>query len=136
ERGLRGLGRRLAGAGVRVAEGIAGEPVASIGIRRRAVRLPYARVADAAELRSALTGDRRYWAETLLGRLEREGRLPDAETSEVQVLRLGRHWIVATPGETVLEIGLSIERGLAELGLARPERGDLVITIGYANDYV
>ena len=42
---------------------------------------------------------------------------------------------MATPGETTLEIGLSIERGLIELGLAHPERGDVVVTIGYANDY-
>jgi neutral ceramidase len=133
---LLALGRQLGGEAVRVAESLAGEPVASIGIARRAVRLPYARVADAAELRAALTGPRRYWAEALLDRIEREGKLPEAETSEVQVLRLGRHWTVATPGETVLEIGLAIERGLAELGLARPERGDLVVTVGYANDYV
>jgi hypothetical protein len=130
------LGRQLGGEVVRVAEGLAGEPVASIGIRLQAVRLSYARVADTAELRAALSGPRRYWAEALLGRIERDGRLPEAEMSEVQVLRLGRHWIVATPGETVLEIGLAIERGLSELGLRQPERGDLVVTVGYANDYV
>src|SRR2546423_1566129 len=77
-----------------------------------------------------------WWAEGMLDRLAREGSLPEAETSEVQVLRLGRHWLVALPGETMLEIGLSIERGLVELGLAKPERGDLTLTIGYANDYV
>ena len=54
----------------------------------------------------------------------------------MQVIRLGRHWLLATPGETTLEIGLSIERGMAEWGLARPERGDLTLPVGYANGYV
>jgi len=52
------------------------------------------------------------------------------------VLHLGRHWIVGTPGETMLEIGLAIERGLVESGLADPTRGDLTLALGYANDYV
>ena len=56
--------------------------------------------------------------------------------AEVQVLRVGRHWLVALPGETTLEIGLSIERGLVERGLADPARGDMTLAVGYANGYV
>ena len=105
------LGRLLGSEVVQVAERIVAEPVPSIAIASREVWLPYA---------------------------ERPGggALPDGESAEVQVLRIGRHWLVATPGETTPEIGLGIERGLAELGLARPERGDLVLPLGYANGYV
>lgn len=130
------LGRLLGSAVVNAAERVVGEPVSTIAIGRRSVRLPYARVASAAELRAALDGPRNYWARALLDRIERGDPLPDAEETEVQVLRLGRHWLVALPGETTLEIGLAIERGLADLGRARPEEGDSVVTIGYANDYV
>jgi hypothetical protein len=72
----------------------------------------------------------------MLARLEQEGHLPDHEMAEVQVLRLGGHWLAATPGETTLELGQSIERGLVELGLAHPDRDDLTLAIGYANGYV
>jgi hypothetical protein len=130
------LGRWLGSEVVQVAERIASEPVAALAVGQRLVRLPYARIPDEAELRAALAGRHGFWARALIHRLERDGRLPEAETSEVQVLRLGRHWLVATPGETTLEIGLSIERGLVELGLAHPDRGDLTLTVGYANDYV
>lgn len=129
------LGRWLGSEVVQVAERIVAAPVASIAVGRREVQLPYARLPDAAELRTALEGPRRTWAQAMFDRLERQGRLPESETAEVHVLRLGRHWIAVTPGETTLEIGLAIERGLVELGLARPERGDLALAVGYANDY-
>jgi neutral ceramidase len=130
------LGRWLGSEVVKTAEQIAGEPVPRIAVARRDVHLPYAHVPDAAELRTHLGGPTHYWAAALLDRLERDGRLPTAETTEVQVLRLGRHWIIALPGETTLEIGHSIERGLVEFGLAQPEMGDLTLVLGYANDYV
>jgi hypothetical protein len=130
------LGRWLGSEVVRVAEQIAGEHPAGLAIGRQEVVLPYARVPGPAELRAALDGPRAFWAGALLAKLEQAGRLPEAERTEVQVLRLGRHWLVALPGETTLEIGLAVERGLAELGLVRPERGDLVLTVGYANDYL
>jgi hypothetical protein len=133
---LTALGRWLGSEVVQVAERSPGRPVESIAAGRREVRLAYARVADEAEIQAALETPRRYWAEFLLERIAREGTLPAFETTEVQVIRLGRHWLVATPGETVLEIGQSIERGFVELGLADPSQGDQVITIGYANDYV
>jgi hypothetical protein len=130
------LGRRLGSEAVGVAERIASEPVDRIGIARREVKIPYARVPDAAELRAHLDGPLRYWATAMLERLERDGSLPESEVVEVQVLRLGRHWIVALPGETTLEIGLAVERCLADCGLADPARGDLTLALGYANDYV
>ncbi len=130
------LGRQLGSEVVKVAERIVGEAVESIGVASREVQFPYAQLPDEAEIRAELGGRRDYWARAMLDRLDRDGRFPEAETSEVQVIRLGRHWLVATPGETVLEIGLSIERGFAELGVAQPARGDLVLPIGYANDYV
>lgn len=133
---LRLLGRRLGSAVVQAAEASTAEPVARIAMATREVTLPYAALPTVGDLRAALAGPRRYWAEALLERLERDGHLPDAETSEVQVLRLGRHWLVALPGETTLEIGMAIERSLTELGLARPGRGDMTVSIGYANDYV
>jgi neutral ceramidase len=133
---LRVLGRLLGSEVVQVAERVVAEPVERVAIGRRDVWLPYTRVPDPVELRDALDGARVEWAQLMLARLEREGRLPAGEMAEVQVLRLGRHWLVATPGETTLEIGLSIERGLIELGLAQPERGDLTLVIGYANGYV
>lgn len=129
------LGRQLGSEVVQVAERVEGEPLATIAVARREVRLPYGHVPDAAQLRAALDGPRRAWARTMLARLDQAGRLPDHETAEVQVLRLGRHWLLATPGETTLEIGQSIERGLVELGLAHPEHGDLALAVGYANGY-
>jgi len=109
------LGRQLGSEVVRVAEAIgAGEPVGGIAAGRRPVWLPYGPAPDGAPLPPESAG----------------------ETAEVQVLRIGRHWLLATPGETTLEIGLSIERGMAELGLADPARGDLALAVGYANGYV
>ncbi len=131
------LGRLLGSEVVRVAEEIPeGEAVGEIGVGRREVWLPYSRVPDEATLREALDGPHGAWARATLDRLRRDGRLPEGEMAEVQVIRLGRHWLLATPGETTLEIGLSIERGMAEWGLARPERGDLTLAVGYANGYV
>jgi neutral ceramidase len=129
------LGRRLGSEVVRVAEAITTGPAAGLAVGRREVWLPYAPVPGVAELKAALDGPQGWWARAMLDRLEREGRLPDGEMSEVQVLRVGRHWLVALPGEPMLEIGLSIERGLAELGLACPERGDLTLALGYSNGY-
>jgi len=133
---LRVLGRSLGGAVLQAAEATTAETVEGIAMATREITLPYAALPAVDDLRAALSGPRRYWAQALLDRLDREGRLPDAETTEVQVLRLGRHWLVALPGETTLEIGLAIERSLKELGLARPDRGDMALSIGYANDYV
>jgi hypothetical protein len=130
------LGRLLGSAVVRATEEAAAETITSIDMAHAEVVLPYAHVPSAADLHSALEGPRRYWAQALLAQIEREGRLPEAVTTEVQVLRLGRHWLVALPGETTLEIGLSIERGFAEWGLCHPERGDAVLCLGYTNDYV
>lgn len=133
---LRVLGRRLGSAVVQAAAATTAETVNGIAMATREVTLAYTAVPAADELRAALNGPRRYWAQALLERLERDRCLPDHETTEVQVLRLGRHWLVALPGETTLEIGLAIERSLLELGLAQPDRGDMTLTIGYANDYV
>ena len=128
------LGRWLGSEVIRVAERVVAEPASMVAVGRRAVRLPYANVPDAAELRAALGSPRAGWAEALLARLERDGGLPEAETTEVQVLRLGRHWIVALPGETTLEIGRAIESAFYDLGLVGET--DAVLTVGYANDYV
>jgi neutral ceramidase len=129
------LGRRLGGAVLQAAEALPAGAVETIAMATREVTLPYASLPTVEDLQAALAGPRRYWARALLERLERED-LPEAEITEVQVLRLGRHWLVALPGETTLEIGLAIERSLAELGLARPDQGDMTLSIGYANDYV
>jgi hypothetical protein len=130
------LGRWLGAEVVRVAERIAADRDGSLAIGRREVRLPYARLPEPSELRAALESPRAAWARAMLDRIAAEGRLPDAETTEVQVLRIGPHWIVALPGETTLEIGLAVERAFDELGLARGEDGESVVTVGYANDYV
>ena len=129
------LGRLLGSEVLRVAEGLVGEEAATLGFASRQVALPYSHVPGAAELRDEALrgGDLRWWAEGLLDVLARDGRLPDHEMGEVAVLRLGRHWIAATPGETLIEIGWSIERGLVELGLADSERGDMTLALGYAN---
>jgi len=133
---LRVLGRRLGSAVVGAAERVVGEPVQTLAAGRGEAYLPYARVPDAAELRAAVGGPQDLWARAMLERLETEGALPAGETVPVHVLRLGRHWLVTTPGETLLEIGLSVERGLAELGLADPAAGDLTLCLSYANGYV
>lgn len=127
------LGRILGSEVVGVAERLECEPVGDIAVASREVALPYSHVPGEAELRAATGPDDAGWARALLGVIERDGRLPDHETGEVAVLRLGRHWIVTTPGETLIEIGWSIERGLVELGLADPERGDMTLALGYAN---
>lgn len=130
------LGRMLGSEVVQVAERIVGAPVSSIAMGRQMVCLPYSHVPDEGELRAALSGPKGFWAETLLDQLALGERLPEDEMAEVQVLRVGRHWLVALPGETTLEIGLSIERGLVERGLADPARGDMTLAVGYANGYV
>ena len=127
------LGRVLGSEVVGVAERIQCEQVEGIAVASREVVLPYSHVPDEAELRSATDPDDVGWARALLEVTKRDGRLPDHETGEVAVLRVGRHWIVTTPGETLLEIGWSIERGLVELGLADPEQGDMALALGYAN---
>lgn len=114
---LRVLGRRLGSAVVGAAERVVGEPVASLASGRREVFLPYGPAAPP-------------------GGAGGDSVPPGGETVTVHVLRLGRHWLVATPGETFLEIGLSVERGLAELGLADPAAGDLTLCLSYANGYV
>lgn len=130
------LGRLLGSAVIQVAERIVAEPVPSIAAARRQVWLPYATVPPEEELRRLASGPLAAWADAMLERLARDGSLPAGEYAEVQVLRLGRHWLVATPGETTPEIGFAIERGLTELGVAHPDRGDLVLPVGYANAYV
>jgi hypothetical protein len=135
------LGRLLGSEVVRVAEEIGGERPDGAGmgsglaLARREAYLPYARVPAETELRAALEGPRGWWARAMLHLLHRDARLPQGEIGEVHVLRLGRHWLVTTPGETAQGIGRSIERGLAELGLAHPERGDQVLALGYTNGY-
>ncbi len=127
------LGRILGSEVVAVAEQLECEPVGDIAVASREVELPYSEVPGEAELRAAAGPDDAGWAGALLDVIERDGRLPDHETGEVAVLRLGRHWIATTPGETLVEIGWSIERGLVELGLADPGRDDMTLTLGYAN---
>lgn len=127
------LGRILGSEVVGVAERIECEPVDDVAVASRQVALPYSHVPGEAELRAEAEQDEYGWAGALLEIIERDGRLPDHETGEVAVLRLGRHWVVTTPGETLVEIGWSIERGLVELGLAEPGRGDLALALGYAN---
>ncbi len=127
------LGRILGSEVVGVAERLECEHVDDIAVASREVILPYSHVPGEAELRAATGPDDAGWARALLEAIERDGGLPDHETGEVAVLRLGRHWIVTTPGETLIEIGWSIERGLVELGLADPERGDVTLALGYSN---
>ena len=132
---LQVLGRSLGTEVVQVAERLVGQPVDSIGLASAMVTLPYSHVPDEAELRG-MAGDERLgiWAEGLLEKLGRDGGLAAGDTAgEVAVIRIGRHWTVSLPGEPMLEIGWSIERGLAELRLADPERGDLALALGYTN---
>ena len=127
------LGRILGSEVVGVSERLECEPVDDIAVASREVELPYSHVPDEAELRAMTDPDDLGWARALLEVMGREGRLPDREMGEVAVLRLGRHWVVTTPGETLIEIGWSIENGLVELGLADPGRGDMTLALGYAN---
>ena len=127
------LGRILGSEVVGVAERLECESADDMAVASREVVLPYSHVPDEAELRAVADPDDLGWAAGLLDAMERDGGLPDHETGEVAVLRLGRHWIVTTPGETLIEIGWSIERGLAELGLADPGRADMTLALGYAN---
>ena len=131
------IGRLLGSEVVQTAERVVSEPVTAIAVARREVSLPYGALPSEAELRAAAADQRRSgWATAMLAHIERDGSLPTADTAEVQVMRLGPHWLVTTPGETQLEIGLSIERGFADLGLARPEQGEQVLTLGYTNGNV
>lgn len=134
---LKILGRLLGSQTVQVAEQIGAEQISEIAVARREVRLPYGPMPSEANVEAAMANDRRReWAQAMLDHLERDGHLPEAATAEVQVMRLGRHWLVTTPGETMLEIGQSIERGLADLALAQPECGDLTLALGYTNGNV
>ena len=131
------LGRLLGSEVVQTAERVVSEPVGAIAVARREVSLPYGDLPSEAELRAAAADGRRSgWANLMLAQLERDGSLLTTDTAEVQVMRLGPHWLVTTPGETQLEIGLSIERGFADLGLAHPEQGEQVLTLGYTNGNV
>lgn len=135
---LRALGRMLGAEVVKVAEQVATEPVQELAAADRRVWLPYARLPSPTDLRVMLgTGPQQdFFARRFLEVLDRDGRLPEGEEATIQVMRLGRHWLVATPGETFQEIGLSIEAGLAEYGLADPSRGDQVWVLGYSNGNV
>lgn len=131
------LGRMLGSEVVKVAESIELELIGNLAIASRTVSLPYAHVPDEAELMVAIKDEKlSWWAQGLLNHLENKNSLPNVETGEVMVLQLGRHWIVTTPGETMLEIGLSIERGLVEMGLAQQDRGDMTLALGYTNGNV
>ena len=131
------LGRLLGSEVVQAAERIDTRPAVGVAVARRVIELPLASVPDESKLRAAPADESsRNWAETMLKRLERDGRLPDSEVAEVQVMRLGPHWLVTLPGEAMLEIGLSIERGLHELGLATCGAGALSLAIGYTNGNV
>ena len=127
------LGRILGSEVVGVVERLECEPVDDVAIASREVALPYAHVPGEAELRASTDPADKGWARTLLEFIERDDSLPDHETGEIAVLRIGRHWMVTTPGETLIEIGWSIERGLVELGLTDPERDDMALALGYAN---
>jgi hypothetical protein len=135
---LRALGRMLGAEVVKVAEQITTEPVESIAAASQRVWLPYAKLPSPDGLRALLgTGPQQdFFARRFLEILDREGKLPEGEEATIQVIRLGRHWLVATPGETFQEIGLSIEAGLVEYGLADPSRGDQVWALGYSNGNV
>lgn len=135
---LRVLGRVLGAEVVKVAEQVATEPIGALAAAGRRVWLPYDRLPSLDDLRGMLsTGPQQdFFARRLLAMLDRDSRLPEGEEATIQVIRLGRHWLVATPGETFQEIGLSIEAGLAEYGLADPSRGDQVWVLGYSNGNV
>jgi neutral ceramidase len=60
--------------------------------------------------------------------MDREGRLPEGERCEVQVVRLGPFLLVAIAGEPFVEIGQAIEEQL----LGRAGVG-AVLVAGYAN---
>ncbi len=131
------LGRLLGSEVVQVAESIETRSAADVAVARRMIELPLVSAPDESKLRAVLADEyRRNYAETMLKRLERDGWLPDSEAAEVQVMRLGPHWLVTLPGEAMLEIGLSIERGLHELGLARSDDGALNLAMGYTNGNV
>ena len=129
------LGRILGTEVVQVAEGLTGEPVDDIAMGSRKISLPYSHVPSETELMAVPPDDnrRRWWADNLLDEIKRNGHLRDHDTGEVTVLRIGRHWISTTPGETLIEIGWSIESGLAELGIAKPADGDMTLALGYSN---
>jgi neutral ceramidase len=137
---LERMGRVLGAEVVRVAEDVSGIPrepgvvtpawsgTGGIGVDRKDVPLRYRSRPSRAQLEASTSAFEQTWRKELLATMDREGRLPDGEPCEVQVLRLGPFLLVAIAGEPFVEIGQAIEEQL----LGRAGVG-AVLVAGYAN---
>lgn len=140
DRELEQMGRALGASVVHVAEEVSGIPrqpdvvtptwdgAGGIAAVCQNVPLRYQSLPSRAQVEASTSAYERSWREELLACLDREGRLPEGEQCEIQVLRLGPFLIVAIAGEPFVEIGQAIESELlARAGIST------VLVLGYAN---
>jgi hypothetical protein len=134
------IGRALGAEVVHVAEEVSGIPrepgtvtptwdgTGGLGAVHHDVPLRYRSVPSREEILASTSPFEQPWKEQMLSQLARDGRLPDGEPCEVQVMRLGPFLIVAIGGEPFVETGRAIEaRLVATPGIVA------VLVLGYAN---
>ncbi len=134
------IGRALGAEVVHVAEEVSGIPrepgtvtptwdgTGGLGAVHHDVPLRYRSVPSREEILASTSPFEQPWKEQMLSQLARDGRLPDGEPCEVQVMRLGPFLVVAIGGEPFVETGRAIEaRLVATPGIAA------VLVLGYAN---
>jgi neutral ceramidase len=137
---LERMGRVLGAEVVRVAEEVSGIPrepgvvtptwngAGGLAVGHQDVPLRYRSRPSREQLEASTSAFEETWRKELLATLDREGRLPDGEDCEVQVMRLGPFLLVAIAGEPFVETGRAIEeRLLGRAGAAA------VLVAGYAN---
>jgi hypothetical protein len=112
---VRALGRELSLAVMAGVSGKTREVVGPISHRIETVRLPYQELPTKEELQKKVSGtsSEAKWAKAMLGRLERDGSLPAARPSTVQVLGIGPFRLVAFNDETCVGYQLAIKKELA-----------------------
>lgn len=128
------FGRLLGAAVIQAAESAVPSSSGALTSATRSVSLPFDHVPDEQELLAvAVHSTHGVWARELLERLKKHGVLPTYADAEIQIMRLGRHWVIATSGETMIGIGRAIEQGFTDPGLATPGQGDHTMVLGYTN---
>ncbi len=128
------FGRLLGTAVIQAVESAVPSPSGALASTTRSVSLPFDHVPNEQELLAVANhGTHGVWARELLERLKKHGVLPTYVDAEIQIMRLGRHWVIATSGETMIGMARAIEQGLTDLGLASPGQGDHPMVLGYTN---
>jgi hypothetical protein len=134
---LAACGKELGAEVCRVAESLCTHPAMGLESRLLEIQVPFGEVLDLQSLTEIATASYephvRYiadWADEVIEKV-REGSLPAAKRTEMQMVRIGPLCCVGIPGEPVQEIGHAIEKAY---------RGALgsqdIWPVGYVNDEI